>query len=321
MRNRNSIQERKWFKILRITLIIIAIGFIVYYLEKNWNNLENHAFTIRYRWLTIAFIFAFLYYYAKAFLWVLLNKWAGNSFSPFLLMKGWIYGIFGKYIPGKVFYWISRTQFTAHNFSEAFAIITISAFEVLLDITSSYITMVLSIPFFIFSELRVPYLEVISTGAILSLIPLIRPESIFKIARKIGKRITRDPEFMKKTIKPKVFYKLLFLYFLNTVVTGGIGLFAFVNAFYTLNITHIFYIAFVLSFTSVLSILILPVPAGIGIRETAFILLLNKIIPEETALIISLSSRLWITFTEILVILLWILIDKAFTKLFRFKKR
>lgn len=309
-----SIFQNIWFKISRVILSIVALGFLFYYVYKNWNNLQTYNFTLMYKWLTVSIFALTVNYYNRALLWFLLNKWSGNNSKFYTLMRGWIYGILGKYLPGKVFYWVSRTQFSAQNLSEAFAIITLSAFEIFLDITSSSLMLIVSLPFLYISGLNLAYSKVIFGGVLLILLPIVRPQILFKIVQKIIRKITKDYTVLEGEFKPRVFYTLLILYFINAVITGCFGFFAFINTFYPSGINNIFYIAFVLAFTSTVSLILFPVPGGIGVRESLFIFLLGKIIPEEAAIIVGLSSRIWTAGAETLVILFWLFLEKTFFK-------
>jgi len=64
-----------------------------------------------------------------------------------------------------------------------------------------------------------------------------------------------------------------------------------------------------ISISNFISYLFFFLPAGIGSREAVYIVGLGMLIPKRIASMASLTSRLWITFSDMLIIVLAFFID------------
>jgi hypothetical protein len=90
----------------------------------------------------------------------------------------------------------------------------------------------------------------------------------------------------------------LALYVANWVLFG-VALFVFIRSFYPLEWGYVLFLAGAFSFASMLGILALFAPSGLGVREGVLALFLRRIMPESVALVVSVASRVWVTLVEL----------------------
>jgi hypothetical protein len=88
------------------------------------------------------------------------------------------------------------------------------------------------------------------------------------------------------------------LYFVNWILFG-IALYVLIRSFYALDAGSILYLAGAFSFSSIVGILALFAPSGLGVREGLLAVFLNRIMPTSIALVVSVVSRLWLTVAEL----------------------
>ena len=88
------------------------------------------------------------------------------------------------------------------------------------------------------------------------------------------------------------------LYFVNWILFG-IALYVLIRSFYALDAGSILYLAGAFSFSSIVGILALFAPSGLGVREGILAVFLNRIMPTSIALVVSVVSRLWLTVAEL----------------------
>ncbi len=79
----------------------------------------------------------------------------------------------------------------------------------------------------------------------------------------------------------------------------GIALYVLIRSFYALDAGSILYLAGAFSFSSIVGILALFAPSGLGVREGILAVFLNRIMPTSIALVVSVVSRLWLTVAEL----------------------
>jgi hypothetical protein len=88
------------------------------------------------------------------------------------------------------------------------------------------------------------------------------------------------------------------LYFINWLLFG-VALYVFIRSFYSLELSSILYLSGAFSLSSVIGILALFAPSGLGVREGILAIFLNQVMPTSVALVVSVASRLWITVAEL----------------------
>ncbi|MDE6776327.1 MAG: hypothetical protein K2J25_00150, partial [Oscillospiraceae bacterium] len=103
--------------------------------------------------------------------------------------------------------------------------------------------------------------------------------------------------------------KIVVLFIANWLVAGS-GFFMLVHAIYPVTASQWLYIGGIYGLSTIIGILALFAPSGIGVREGILTAGLLLIMPEEYAVTISLLSRLWQTVAEIILVISAFFINK-----------
>ena len=103
--------------------------------------------------------------------------------------------------------------------------------------------------------------------------------------------------------------KVVILFIANWLVAGS-GFFMLVHAIYPVTASQWLYIGGIYGLSTIIGILALFAPSGIGVREGILTAGLVLIMPEEYAVTISLISRLWQTVAEIFLVAGAFLVNK-----------
>ena len=79
---------------------------------------------------------------------------------------------------------------------------------------------------------------------------------------------------------------------------GGIGFWIFVNSIFPVSFRYILFLTGAMALSSILGLIALFAPSGLGVREGALVYLLSYLMPGGVAVIISILTRIWMTLIE-----------------------
>jgi hypothetical protein len=80
---------------------------------------------------------------------------------------------------------------------------------------------------------------------------------------------------------------------------GGIGFYLFVDSVFPVAPQSILFLTGALAISSILGLIAIFAPSGLGVREGALVYLLSLMMETPVAVIISILTRIWMTFIEI----------------------
>jgi uncharacterized membrane protein YbhN (UPF0104 family) len=274
--------------------------------KTNWAFLKNYHLNINWKFLFGAFCFLTGNYLFQSYIWHLILKFSGISVSLFISIRSWIYSIIGKYIPGRIFYVVGRIHFSSKSeYTKEIASLTF--LEVCISFVACGFLFLISFPLIETAFFKV-YIYATIIGVFFILI-LIHPKILFKIINIILKIMGLTPLSISITYG-KILLLLLFQVF-NFGFLGTAGFYCFINAFYPVPLDRVFLTSAILFFTSLISLIVVFVPAGIGVRESIFIILLMKILPQTETIVISIGTRLWSVSVESFLIALTLFIFES----------
>jgi uncharacterized membrane protein YbhN (UPF0104 family) len=82
-------------------------------------------------------------------------------------------------------------------------------------------------------------------------------------------------------------------------VVGGVGFYLFVDSIFPVSPHQILFLTGALAFSSILGLIAIFAPSGLGVREGTLVYLLSYIMPGSVAVVISVLTRIWMTLIEI----------------------
>ena len=240
-------------------------------------------------------VFAFSYF-IQIGAWYLMTLKLGIALSFPETLENWFTSQLGKYLPGKVWLVLGRFYFYESK-GKSRKMITIALYleTVMLIVTGALI--------FFAALLFLKEIRFVREGdlwwafLLLALVLLsLHPRILLRLSNWILARSKREPISLPISY-PNILWILL-ICFLSWVV-GGIGFYFFIDAIYPIAFQHLLFITGSLAISSTIGLIALFAPGGLGVREGALAYLLSFLVPGSVAVILSVLTRIWMTFIEI----------------------
>ena len=277
----------------------LALGFLVAYAARNWQDLQREDLTVDWAVMALSFALLLVYMGGRVLAWHQITVHLGVGIPVRAASASWLLSLLGKYLPGKVFLLLGRLElYSAHGRSKVQTTVGFTI-ETIVSMLSSVYVILLALVFVeidLIQRLRIPLLLAL-VGLTLSLHPKVL-QSVLGVAGRLTKR-------EMPTISVSFRQMLLFV----GVGTGvwlifGLAFYLFINALYDVDIVYLLYLAGAISAASLIGILAVIAPSGLGVREGFLTLLLAQVMPAPLAAVVSLASRVWVTAGELLAIAL-----------------
>ena len=283
---------------LRSVVRWLAVGAIFFFigrsLVRNWDELAaaDLHFDI---WLLLAsFVLLGLWMVAQAIIWHLLTVSSGAHIPLPKAMAAWFYSQLGKYVPGKLFLYLGRVHLYTREGRGAGPITVAFGVEFVGNLAAAVLTVLVAA---LTSD--VPALDeyrwLLSIALVAFLIAL-HPRFMGWAVKLAARALRRQPFQIDLSYRQVLGY--VSLYFVNWLLFG-VALYVLIRSFYSLEFSSILYLSGAFSLSSVIGILALFAPSGLGVREGILAIFLNQVMPTSVALVVSVASRLWITIAEL----------------------
>jgi uncharacterized membrane protein YbhN (UPF0104 family) len=284
-------QIAKWIVVIAIFLFL---GKMVW---ENWSQVKDASFTLRaVPFILSTLIFAFSYF-IQIGAWYLITLKLKIALSPHDTLKIWFYSQLGKYLPGKIWLFLSRFHFYESK-GQSKKVISIALYlEVITMIVAAGLIFLAAL--ILFKEMKSVYSGKTFWWILLPFISAfvcLHPRILEKIINWILAQFKRDPVSLSIS-----YLDILFILFVCIVswVIGGIGFYLFVDSVYPVAPSYILFLTGALAISSTLGLMAVFAPSGLGVREGALVYLLSYMMPGGVAVIISILTRIWITLIEI----------------------
>jgi len=263
----------------------------------NWTQVREAHFTFRpFPLLLSTFIFV-LSYFIQIWAWYLITLKLGIAIPFPETLENWFYSQLGKYLPGKVWLLLSRFYFYESKGKSKKAVSIALYLETVTAIMAAGLIFLAALA--LFREVR-PFSSgnqflLLSLLFILAFIS-IHPRIFQKILNWVLIKFKREPLSLSISY-PDILW-ILSVCILAWVI-GGIGFYLFIDSVYPISSETLLFLTGALAFSSILGLVAIFAPSGLGVREGALVYLLPYVMPEPVAVIISILTRIWMTLIEI----------------------
>lgn len=280
---------------------VIVIGIFVFLGKMVWGNWpqvkEAHFFFRPFPLLLSTFIFV-LSYFIQIWAWYLITLKLGIAISISETLGSWFYSQLGKYLPGKVWLLLARFYFYESKGKSKKAISIALYFEMVTLIVAGGLICLIALLFFkkgvpLYSGNQFWYLVLL---LILFLFVFLHPQVLQKILNWALVLFKREPLFLSISYSDVLW--ILSLCILSWVI-GGISFYLFIDSVYPVSSETAIFLTGALAFSTILGIVAIFAPSGLGVREGALVYLLSFLMPPPVAVIISILTRIWMTLIEI----------------------
>ena len=279
-------------------MIVIAIfTFLGKMVWDHWSQVKEAHFTFRpFSLLVSTLIFAFSYF-IQIWAWYLITLKLGIAISPSETLGSWLYSQLGKYLPGKVWLLLSRFYFYESKGKSKKAISVALYLETVTVIMAAGLISLAAFALFkgvrpFYSGNQFGWLIVLCMIAFIS----IHPRILQKILNWAFIKLKREPLYLSISY-PDILW-ILSVCILAWVI-GGIGFYLFIDSIYPVSPETILFLTGALACSSILGLIAIFAPSGLGVREGVLVYLLSYTMPESVAVIISILTRIWMTLIEI----------------------
>lgn len=291
MRRFNYHQVVKW------TIVVIIFVFLGKMVWENWAQVKEAPLTLQPLPLTLSTLVYASAYLIQMLAWYLITLRLGIALALAETLESWLYSQLGKYLPGKVWLLFGRFYFYESKGKSKKAI----SLALYLETTTMVIAAgLLSLTgLLLFKEMRQFYADKQFVWLILPfLLACLSLHPLF-LQKGINWILTL---FRKEPLSLSVAYTDILLILLISILSwavGGVGFYFFIASFFSASPAHLPFLTGALAFASILGLIALFAPGGLGVREGVLVYLLSHMMPVSVAVILSVLTRLWMTFIEI----------------------
>jgi hypothetical protein len=264
---------------------------------NNWNQVREASFTFSVFSLLAATLIFVLSYFIQIWAWYLITLKLGVALPLGETVTNWFYSQMGKYLPGKVWLLLGRFYLYDSKGKSRKGITVALYLETVTLILAAGLVFLLSL--FSLKEVErftfgIPLWGV--TLLFLLCLFFLHPRILEKIFNTVLARLKKEPFPLSLSYADILW--VLTVCVLSWVV-GGFGFYLFVDSVFAVSPKDAFLLAGALAVSSTAGLLALFAPSGLGVREGVLVLLLSSIMPSSVAVVLSVLTRLWMTFIEI----------------------
>jgi uncharacterized membrane protein YbhN (UPF0104 family) len=281
--------------VARWAIVLLIFLFIGRSLVVNWDELSQVELHFDIALLVLSMVILFLWMLGQALIWHLLTVTNGVGIRPTRAIAAWFYSQLGKYLPGKIFLYLGRLHFYVREGKGAGPVTVAFGVEMVGNFAASIFMVLVAV-----MTADVPALDPyrwLLVVALIGLLASLHPRLIGWLVALAAKVLRRKP--FQITMGYGQLLRYVGLYVVNWLVFG-LALYVFIRSFYPLEFSSIVYLAGAFSFASMVGILAVFAPSGLGVREGVLAVFLNQVMPTSVALVVSVATRLWLTVIELL---------------------
>ena len=288
------------YKIISYLIILIIFCFLSKTLFDNWQKVKDYDFSFNYFYLIISFIFVISGIIILFFIWnrILRIIEPNKKISYFKAVQIVTYSWFGRYLPGKAWMFLGKI-YLGQKQGLSKKILTISViYEIILSVASAFLFALIFLGASFGMER--PNFYIISLVAVFIGFFFVHPKVFNFIFNFILRKFKRTEVSLSSFLTYQNIIEIVFYYFIAYTLNGT-AFFFLIKSFVYLPFCDMIGIIGLFNLASVLGIIALFAPSGIGVREGVLVAFLQFYFPVGIAILISLISRIWATLSEIII--------------------
>jgi uncharacterized membrane protein YbhN (UPF0104 family) len=285
----------KW--VVKWAVVIAIFVFLGKMVWANWNQVKDTPFSLQllpFILSTVVFVFS---YFIQIAAWYLITLKLKIVLSPSETLKIWLYSQLGKYLPGKIWLFLSRFHFyESKGQSRKVVSVAIYLEVVTMIVAAGFIFLAALI---LFEEMESVYSRKAFWWLLLPLVSAficLHPRLLQKILNWVLIQFKREP--VSLSISYSDIMGVLLVCMVSWAI-GGVGFYLFVDSVFPVAPQYTLFLAGALAISNILGLIAIFAPSGLGVREGALVYLLSFIMVTPVAVIVSVLTRIWMTLIEI----------------------
>ncbi len=278
--------------ILIYIYIIVAFGFMAYYLGVNRDELKYYDWQLNTTYLIGSIILTWLALLGPVVMFKsIFKKIANHQFSFPEIFKYFNLSFIGRYLPGKVWSMAGMVYFAdRRGIGKRLSMTVVIINEICFKGSGLF----WGLGYFLITRTH-PELALAALAVMLLSLMIIHPVLLQKLIDSGSKLIK------KETIKLNISYGSIIRFFLTYLIFWsiyGLSLYLLIKAVYPSTDIPILAAVSSLPLAWTVGFLAVIIPGGIGVREGMLVALLSIFIPAEIALVIAIIQRIIATLIE-----------------------
>ncbi len=295
----------KW---ISIPFLIVIFYFIFKYFHNNINDLKEYEFNFRVTRLIVPGLLIWLAMLLNAYVYHKIIASLDSKAKLGQNIRIWFYSYLGRFFPGKIGLVASRVYL--HKQQSVSGRIALFAFylETLVSaITTLFIYLLSTIlhPYPFLQDYKV-FTYVLLAASFIALHP-----RIIRLQLKLLMKFKGDEQNLDFNLN---YSTLVIIFLLRILIWCALGLsfYYIINSFYTVSISYFPYLTGIFALGSIIGLLAVFAPSGLGVMEGILLIGLKYIVPDGIAVVISISVRIVKVIAELSIIFIVYGIVKLF---------
>jgi len=297
-----KILSKIFFWILILAIIAILIGNLI----GNWQQLKEYKFSFNYGYLLISFILFVATMIFQPIIWNRILRLLSPEIELSYLksIEIYMYSWFAKYLPGKAWMFVGRVYLGNKQGLDNKKLTISTLYEIILSILAAIIFSIITLSVALKSSFLDFYrfdLYLISILIIIGSLIFIHPRIFYFFAKLILKKFNQLDISKQHFLKYANVLEILFEYLIFSAI-NSMAFFFLVISIADFPFDGIIGLSGAYIFSSLVGILVIFSPSGLGVKESVLTVFLQPYFPLSVAILISLLSRVWTTLGEILTL-------------------
>jgi uncharacterized membrane protein YbhN (UPF0104 family) len=295
--HQNNKTNYSYRKVIQWAIVVVIFVFLGKMVWENWAQVKEASFTFKPLTFLLSTLLFVLSYFIQTWAWYLITLKLGIAVSIRETLESWFYSQLGKYLPGKVWLLLGQFYFYESKGKSREKISLALYLEVLTILLAAGLLSVIGTVSFkeanpFYTKIEIWWMLLLLILVFLSLYP----KFLQKILNWILILFRKEPVILSISYRDISWILLVCIF---SWIIGGIGFWIFVDSVFSISSQHILFLTGALAFSSILGLIAIFAPSGLGVREGVLVYLLSYLMPEGVAVIISILTRIWMTLIEI----------------------
>lgn len=290
-------RPRRWQGGIRAAFLLLALGFLGFLVASQWRELRGYEWRPAVGWALLGIAGLELAFLMQVAAWRYLLGRLGGRLSYRRALRAWFVSNLVRYIPGNVWQFLSMAELAADDGVPRLATFSTTALLQVLGMGSGGV-------------LAAVYYGLTGSGVLLGtlrygllLLPLgllLSHPRFLERGMNVLLRLVRRPPIRVTLTWPQVLGMLA----LYAIIWGvmGVAFAALVRAFIPIPASQVVPLMAAWAAAYVIGYLSLLTPSGLGVRESALVLLLGPHLPVPLPAVIAMAARLWMITAEMLAV-------------------
>lgn len=277
-------------------------------LQRDWDNVRDTVMTISWvSWTSILFFVVAVV--VSGVLWGrIVTRLSGQRVTLHDAVRIHAASWLLKYVPGQVGSLVNKVAWGSKHGYKKKLIATSVLYENVLMVFAS---LILSVPLLFVAASKLTDSTIV--WALVMIVPMFvvcNQRVFYTLLNVVLKAAKRKPLLRDELLTSRQIFENT-LYYMIPRILNGIGFIVIASAMFTVTPDMYVPMASIFIFASIIGMLALFVPSGLGVREGIIVLFASAYMPTEQAVVLALVARFFTTVADLGVLALYLLLNKG----------